>query len=60
MKKPVVNPPERNFSECKGAGFIMVDHPTRPGVKIYQECKECRGKDRTAAGLVEIGLKAKK
>src|SRR5271163_1023542 len=50
MKKLIIKPSERNCPECMGVGFTMVDHPTRPGVKIYQECKECRGKGRTAAG----------
>ena len=45
MKKLMIKPSERNCPECMGAGFTMVDHPTRVGVKIYRECKECRGKD---------------
>jgi DnaJ-class molecular chaperone len=45
MKKPIVNP-ERNCPECMGSGFTMADHPTHPGVKIYQQCKECKGKGR--------------
>jgi hypothetical protein len=59
MKKLIMKLSERNCPECMGAGFTMVDHPTRPGVKIYQECKECRGKGRTAAALSRPGLKAK-
>ena len=42
-----------------GHRLHMADHPTRPGVKIYQQCKECPGKGRIAARLVELGLKAK-
>jgi DnaJ-class molecular chaperone len=49
MKKLIMKLSERNCPECMGAGFTMVDHPSRPGVKIYQECKECRGKGRFAA-----------
>jgi DnaJ-class molecular chaperone len=49
MKKVVTKPLERNCPECMGAGFTMVDHPTSPGVKNYQECKECKGKGRVAA-----------
>jgi hypothetical protein len=48
MKKPVVNPSERDCPECMGAGFAVVKHPTRPGVRIYQACKECLGKGRIA------------
>ena len=33
MKKPVVNPSERDCPECMGAGFAVVKHPTRPGVR---------------------------
>jgi hypothetical protein len=46
MKKVVIKPLERNCPEGMGAGFTMVDHLTRPGVKIYQECKECKGNGR--------------
>jgi DnaJ-class molecular chaperone len=49
MKKPVVNPPERRCPECMGTGFAVVKHPRRPGVRIYQECKECHGKGKVAA-----------
>jgi DnaJ-class molecular chaperone len=49
MKKPVVNLLEHKCPECMGTGFTMVKHPTRPGVKIYQECKECHGKGRVSA-----------
>ena len=55
MKKLIIKPSERNCPECMGTGFTMADHPTRPGVKIYQQCKECRGKGRTAAGLSSSG-----
>jgi DnaJ-class molecular chaperone len=51
MKKPIVNQPERNCPECMGTGFTMANHPTRPSVKIYQQCKECEGKGRVAALL---------
>ena len=51
MKKPVINPPERDCPECMGTGFVMVKHPTRPGVKIYLECKECLGKDSIFAAI---------
>ena len=44
MKKPVVNPSERDCPECMGAGFTVVKHQTLPGVRIYQACKECLGK----------------
>jgi DnaJ-class molecular chaperone len=49
MKKPVVNPSERNCPECQGAGFTVVPHPKRPAVQLYQVCKECSGKGRVAA-----------
>jgi hypothetical protein len=32
-----------------GSGFTVVKHPTRPGVKIYTACKECKGKGRAVA-----------
>lgn len=48
MKKPVINPSERNCPECMGTGFAVVKHPTRPGVRIYEQCKECLGKGRVA------------
>ena len=54
MKKLMIKPSERNCPECMGAGFTMVDHPTRVGVKIYRECKECRGKGRVAARKVRL------
>ena len=54
MKKLMIKPSERNCPECMGAGFTMVDHPTRVGVKIYRECKECRGKGRVAAKKVRL------
>jgi hypothetical protein len=31
-----------------GNRITMANHPTRPGVKIYQQCKECKGKGRIA------------
>jgi hypothetical protein len=49
MKTPVVNPLEHKCPERMGTGFTMAEHPTRPGVRIYQECKECRGKGRVTA-----------
>jgi DnaJ-class molecular chaperone len=49
MKKPVVNPSERDCPECMGSGFTVVKHPTNPGVKIYKACEECLGKGRVAA-----------
>jgi hypothetical protein len=51
MKKPVVNPSERDCPECMGSGFTVVEHPTKPGVKIYKACEECLGKGRVAAQL---------
>jgi hypothetical protein len=38
MKKLITKLSESNCPECMGAGFTMVDHRTRAGVKIYQEC----------------------
>jgi DnaJ-class molecular chaperone len=49
MKKPVVNPSECNCPECQGTGFTVVPHPKRPAVRIFQVCKECKGKGRIAA-----------
>ena len=49
MKKPIVNPSERECPECMGGGYTVAPHPTRPGVKIYRECKKCHGKGRVAA-----------
>jgi DnaJ-class molecular chaperone len=51
MKKPIVNQPERNCPECMGTGFTMADHLTRLSVKIYQQCKECKGKGHVAVLL---------
>lgn len=56
MKKPVINPSERECPECEGtgsaiegAGSAIVRQPARPGVRIYPErCKECLGKGRVA------------
>ena len=51
MKKPVVNPSERDCPECKGTGSTIANHPTRPGVRIYPaRCEKCLGKGRIAAG----------
>ena len=49
MKKPVVNPSEVDCPECMGAGYVLAKHPSRPGVRIYTVCKECKGKGRVAA-----------
>ncbi len=50
MKKPVVkNSSERDCPECMGAGFVVVKKADRPGVRIYQTCKECVGKGKIAA-----------
>ena len=56
MKKPVVNQAERICPECMGTGFTRADHSTRPGVKIYQQCKECKGKGRVAAEAASFQL----
>jgi len=49
MKKPIVSPSEHKCPECMGAGYVLAKHPTRPGVKTYTVCKECKGKGRVAA-----------
>jgi hypothetical protein len=49
MKKPVVAPSERRCPEFMGRGYVLANHPTRPGVRIYQVCKECEGKGRVTA-----------
>jgi hypothetical protein len=50
MKKPfAVNSTEAKCPECMGTGFAVIPHPTRPGVRTYQICKECRGKGRMVA-----------
>jgi hypothetical protein len=40
---------ERDCPESMAGGYTVALHPTRPGVKIYKECKECRGKGRVVA-----------
>jgi DnaJ-class molecular chaperone len=49
MKKPITTPLEYKCPECMGAGYASIAHPRRPGVRIYTECKECKGKGRIAA-----------
>jgi DnaJ-class molecular chaperone len=49
MKKPATNPLETKCPECMGTGFAVVRRPARPSVRIYQVCKECKGKGRIAA-----------
>ncbi|WP_172806109.1 zinc finger domain-containing protein [Bradyrhizobium erythrophlei] len=49
MKKPIIKPSENKCPECMGAGYVSAKHPTRPGVKTYTVCKECKGKGRLAA-----------
>jgi hypothetical protein len=49
MKKPVFNPSERPARNVWTLALRWVKHPTRPGVRIYQECKECLGKGKVAA-----------
>jgi DnaJ-class molecular chaperone len=48
-EKPAVAPSEHKCPECMGAGYVLSEHPTRPGVRIYRVCKECKGKGRVAA-----------
>ena len=49
MKKLVAIPSEHKCPECMGTGYVLTKHPTRPGVKIYIVCKECKGKGRVTA-----------
>lgn len=50
MKKPiVVKPTEAKCSECMGSGYIIASDPMRSAVRIYRECKECKGKGSVAA-----------
>ena len=49
MNKPVVSPLEHKCPECMGTGYVVTEHPIRPRVRIYTECKECKGKGHVAA-----------
>jgi DnaJ-class molecular chaperone len=49
MKKPIIKPPERECPQCAGSGFAVAKDPSRPEIRIYQDCKECLGKGRIAA-----------
>jgi hypothetical protein len=47
MKKPVLRPVERPCPACNGTGMAPTIPPARPGIRIYDRCKNAVGREES-------------